>query len=79
MKKKAKKVWADQGSADSASPAKVASAHVAPARKAAYQVLLAVERGHSHSDDLLRSRAVDALSAPDRHLATALVLGVLRW
>jgi 16S rRNA (cytosine967-C5)-methyltransferase len=79
MKKKAKKVWADQGSADSASPAKVASAHVAPARKAAYQVLLAVERGHSHSDDLLRSRAVDVLSAPDRHLATALVLGVLRW
>jgi 16S rRNA (cytosine967-C5)-methyltransferase len=62
-----------------ASPAKVASAHVSPARKAAYNVLLAVERGHSHSDDLLRSKAVDALSAPDRHLATALALGVLRW
>ena len=54
-------------------------AAISPARKAAFQVLLAVERGHSHSDDLLRGKAVNALSAPDRNLATALVLGVLRW
>jgi 16S rRNA (cytosine967-C5)-methyltransferase len=54
-------------------------AEISLARKAAFNVLLAVERGHSHSDDLLRSRAVDSLSAPDRNLATALVLGVLRW
>jgi 16S rRNA (cytosine967-C5)-methyltransferase len=54
-------------------------AEVSPARKAAFKVLLAVERGPSHSDDLLRGKAVDALSAPDRNLATALVLGVLRW
>ncbi len=40
---------------------------------------MAVERGQSHSDDLLRGKAVNALSAPDRNLATALVLGVLRW
>ena len=40
---------------------------------------MAVERGQSHSDDLLRGNAINALSAPDRHLATALVLGVLRW
>ena len=40
---------------------------------------MAVESGQSHSDDLLRGKAVDALSAPDRNLATALVLGVLRW
>ncbi len=40
---------------------------------------MAVERGQSHSDDLLRSKAINELSAPDRHLATALVLGVLRW
>ncbi len=52
---------------------------ISPARKAAFRVLLAVERGHSHSDDLLRARAVNALSPPDRNLATALVLGVLRW
>ncbi|MGD0860704.1 MAG: transcription antitermination factor NusB [Terracidiphilus sp.] len=54
-------------------------AEISPARKAAFNVLLAVERGPSHSDDLLRGRAVNALSAPDRNLATALVLGVLRW
>jgi 16S rRNA (cytosine967-C5)-methyltransferase len=40
---------------------------------------MAVERGQSHSDDLLRGKAVNDLSAPDRNLATALVLGVLRW
>jgi 16S rRNA (cytosine967-C5)-methyltransferase len=60
---------------------------ISAARKAAFQVLMALERdqardhfrGHSHADDLLRGSAINALSAPDRHLATALVLGVLRW
>jgi 16S rRNA (cytosine967-C5)-methyltransferase len=61
------------------STAKNRPAEISPARKAVFNVLLAVERGHSHSDDLLRGKAVDALSAPDRNLATALVLGVLRW
>jgi 16S rRNA (cytosine967-C5)-methyltransferase len=55
------------------------AAEISPARKAAFHVLLAVERGHSHSDDLLRGKAVNALTAHDRNLATALVLGVLRW
>ena len=54
-------------------------AEISLARKAAFNVLLAVERGHSHSDDLLRGKAVNALSAGDRNLATALVLGVIRW
>ena len=49
------------------------------ARKAAFDVLIAVEKGQSHSDDLLRGKAVNALSAADRNLATTLVLGVLRW
>ena len=40
---------------------------------------MAVGRGHSHSDDLLRGKAVNALSTPDRNLTTTLVLGVLRW
>ncbi len=40
---------------------------------------MAVERGKAHSDDLLRGKAVDALSPADRNLTTALVLGVLRW
>jgi 16S rRNA (cytosine967-C5)-methyltransferase len=52
---------------------------VAPARQAAFTILLTLERGQAHSDDLLRGRSVSKLSAPDRHLATALVLGVLRW
>ena len=40
---------------------------------------MAVERGSSHSDDLLRGKGVNALSTADRNLTTALVLGVLRW
>jgi 16S rRNA (cytosine967-C5)-methyltransferase len=52
---------------------------VSPARKTAFKILLTVERGLSHSDDLLRGKTVNALSATDRNLATALVLGTLRW
>ena len=51
---------------------------ISAARKAAFAVLMGVERGQSHSDDLLRGKAVSALSAPDRNLATTLVLGVIR-
>src|ERR1035441_2928451 len=61
------------------SAAKNRPTEISPARKAAYNVLLAVERGHSHSDDLLRGKAVNALSPADRNLAMAMVLGVLRW
>ncbi len=52
---------------------------ISAARRAAYRILLAVERGEGHSDDLLRAKAVSALAPADRNLATALVLGVLRW
>lgn len=52
---------------------------VTPARAAAFKILSEVERGLAHSDTLLRARAVTRLSAADRNLATALVLGVLRW
>ncbi len=52
---------------------------ISPARKAAFGILLCVERGKAHCDDLLRGREVDALSAADRNLVTTLVLGVLRW
>lgn len=51
---------------------------VAPARAAAFQILKSVERGHAHSDDQLRNKTAN-LSTADSHLATALVLGVLRW
>jgi len=54
-------------------------ASISSARKSAFDILLALERGQSHSDDLLRGASVNALTAADRNLATALVLGVLRW
>ncbi len=56
-----------------------AVATISPARRAAFDILIAVERGRTHADELLRGSAVEALSAADRNLATALVLGVLRW
>jgi len=53
---------------------------IAPARKAAFQLLLELRRKpESHSDLLLRSKRVEALSPLDRNLATTLVMGVLRW
>jgi 16S rRNA (cytosine967-C5)-methyltransferase len=52
---------------------------ISAARRMAFQILLTVERGQAHADDLLRGDAVSALSLRDRHLTTALVLGVLRW
>jgi 16S rRNA (cytosine967-C5)-methyltransferase len=52
---------------------------ISPSRKAAFRILLAVEGGKAHADDLLRADGVNKLAPADRHLATALVLGVLRW
>ncbi len=53
---------------------------IAPARRVAFDLLLELrQKPESHSDTLLRSRAVEALSALDKNLATTLVMGVLRW
>jgi 16S rRNA (cytosine967-C5)-methyltransferase len=52
---------------------------VAPARKAAFEVLLAIERDQKRSDGLLYHASISKLSAADRNLATNLVLGTLRW
>jgi 16S rRNA (cytosine967-C5)-methyltransferase len=52
---------------------------IARARSAAFEILLKIATTDAHSDELLRSREVDALSAQDRALATTLVLGTLRW
>jgi 16S rRNA (cytosine967-C5)-methyltransferase len=38
-----------------------------------------VGEGKGHSDELLHSARMEALSPEDRHLTTALVMGVLRW
>jgi 16S rRNA (cytosine967-C5)-methyltransferase len=52
---------------------------IAPARAAAFEILLKVATTDAHSDELLRSREVNVLSAQDRALVTTLVLGTLRW
>ncbi len=50
------------------------------ARSAAHAILLAIEAGLGHSDDLLRDDPLMArMSDADRRLTTTLVLGVLRW
>ncbi len=54
-------------------------APIAPARAAAFHILHRVQTTAAHSDDLLHTPAIHALSAEDRNLVTALVLGVLRW
>ena len=54
-------------------------AKVSPARRVAFEILLLVGQGKGHSDELLHSARTEALSVEDRNLATALVMGVLRW
>lgn len=52
---------------------------VAPARLAAYQVLLRVETRDSYAAELLHSELLKDLSLTDRALTTEIVLGSLRW
>jgi 16S rRNA (cytosine967-C5)-methyltransferase len=52
---------------------------VSPARWAAFQVLERVQTTDAHSDDLLHGAALHGSSQEDKNLATALVMGVLRW
>jgi 16S rRNA (cytosine967-C5)-methyltransferase len=56
-----------------------ARAKVSKARLAAFEILMLVGQGKGHSDELLHSAWTDELSPEDRNLATALVMGVLRW
>ncbi len=56
-----------------------AQAKVSAARRVAFEILRLVGEGKGHSDDLLRGPRTEELSEPDKHLATALVMGVLRW
>ena len=56
------------------------SLSVSPARRVAFELLLQLRRKPElHSDFLLRSKRVEALSTLDKNLATTLVMGVLRW
>jgi len=50
-----------------------------PARTAAFDILLRVERESSFATELLHSAALDQLSTADHALAMELVMGVLRW
>jgi 16S rRNA (cytosine967-C5)-methyltransferase len=50
-----------------------------PARAAAFDILLRIERESSYAAELLHSAAYETLSTADHGLATELVMGVLRW
>ncbi|MFZ0859085.1 MAG: 16S rRNA (cytosine(967)-C(5))-methyltransferase RsmB [Candidatus Sulfotelmatobacter sp.] len=52
---------------------------VSPARAAAFDILLRVERESSYASDLLHSQAHEHLSTLDHALTTEMVMGVLRW
>lgn len=52
---------------------------ISPARNAAFDILLRVEREDSYAAELLHSSRYLNLSAADHGLATELVMGVLRW
>jgi len=52
---------------------------VSPARTAAFEILLRVEREESYATELLHSTRLAKLSLRDHGLATELVMGVLRW
>jgi 16S rRNA (cytosine967-C5)-methyltransferase len=52
---------------------------VSPARSAAFDILMRVERESSYASELLHSRTYDRLTLVDHSLATELVMGVLRW
>jgi len=52
---------------------------VSPARAAAFEILLRVERDRSYASELLHSSRLDKLSSADHGLTTELVMGVLRW
>jgi 16S rRNA (cytosine967-C5)-methyltransferase len=50
-----------------------------PAREVAYDILLRVEQQGAYASELLHGGRLDALSHEDRHLATEIVMGTLRW
>ena len=52
---------------------------VSPARAAAFEILLKIERENSYASELLHSARFAKLSSADHGLATEIVMGVLRW
>lgn len=66
-------------SAGPTAEAALAQAKLSPARRVAFELILLVGQQKGHSDELLHGPRTQDLSEADRHLATALVMGVLRW
>jgi 16S rRNA (cytosine967-C5)-methyltransferase len=52
---------------------------ISPARAAAFDILLRVERESSYASELLHASTYQRLSTQDHALTTELVMGVLRW
>src|SRR5579884_1857522 len=80
--------WADSSSrsfalsaSSAVNPSIVKSPHmpISPARLAAFNILVRVERESSYADELLHSFLLQDLSPLDRNLCTEIVMGVLRW
>ena len=79
MRNVAGRVRGRPASAGPTASAAEAIAKISPARAVAFEILTLVGEGKGHSDELLHSLPTEALSTEDRNLATALVMGVLRW
>src|SRR5271163_4081960 len=58
---------------------RVSRPEVSPARAAAFDILLRIERESSYASELLHSHMYSRLTLVDHSLATELVMGVLRW
>ena len=52
---------------------------ISPARIAAYDILLKIDRQDAYASELLHSQRLESLSPADRGLTTELVMGVMRW
>src|SRR3954467_6187835 len=52
---------------------------ISPARIAAFDILLRVEKEDAYASELLHSARLDKLSPEDRGLATEIVMATLRW
>lgn len=52
---------------------------ISPARTAAFDILMQIELQEAYAAELLHASRFTGLSPADHHLATELVMGVLRW
>jgi 16S rRNA (cytosine967-C5)-methyltransferase len=52
---------------------------ISPARAAAFDILIRIDRESSYASELLHAKTYANLSSVDHNLATELVMGVLRW